>query len=235
MANKDPFRNDFYFNFPIEIVKTAFTDITGTCGDIISYAIYDRFQKMELGDDEEKIKSVFSYLNINNSDWKGSISRGRRVFNSIENHKVKTGAKNNIVFQYRDEYQNDFKIAVFVAYCALRSIIGVKTHVGTSNDFLIARMCGYAKKEGLSDGLTDGLGQFYTRRKLDKIKKELIENWGLKYYAQGVMGFYAGFNIELEELIYLAEKNKFKNKIDRQKEEFNEAKNKALERLRNEK
>ncbi|OAQ42111.1 hypothetical protein A5893_03070 [Pedobacter psychrophilus] len=202
MAND---KNISYFNFPIEIIKDAIDDIHKTCDNIISYSIYNLFLKLEFGDDEVKIKHVFDYLGINNPNWKSSLERAKELFSEINNHRVKTGIKRDLAFEFRDQFKSDFDIALFVAYCALRSILGSKPYHKCGNDFLLARMAGFAKVDELDEGIPDRIKKYSNRYQLDKIKKELERSWGLKYYSQQTRGFYFSFDISFESLVMQAE------------------------------
>jgi hypothetical protein len=211
MTNND---NHVYFNFPIEIIKDAFDDIKKTCNNIISYAIYDRFINLEFGDDEQKMETTFDFFGITNPSWQSSLSSAKKVFDKIGNHSVKTGIKKELAFQFRDEYKSNYDISVFIAFCSLRSILGSKPYTKCNNDYLIARMAGFATIGELEQGLSDQLNKFTARYQLDKIKKDLDRNWGLKYYSRQTRGFYISFDLPLKELIKIGEVNrkKYQNK-----------------------
>jgi hypothetical protein len=106
--------------------------------------------------------------------------------------------------------KSDFDIAVFLAYCGLRSILGNKTYTKTNNEHLMARMAGYNtyddyKKSGARIDYFET--NFSTVQKIRYqltqkiIEKELMLKWGLKYYSSNSRGFYFGFNIEFRDLV----------------------------------
>lgn len=123
----------------------------------------------------------------------------------------------------------DYHWECLFTFLAFKSIIGKKQYAKTNNQLLFTRMAG---KEKVKDyQLLKGFD--FTRYHLNKIKNELQINWGLKYYSRYTKGFYAGFDIELEALIYEAEKRKESMKMQMLKTDKKNALNTALEKIKN--
>lgn len=70
-----------------------------------------------------------------------------------------------------------------LAFCALKSIIGVQVYKPIKWDFVLSRMAGRRK---IVKRIPKWIEVYRSRRMRDKLIKALTERWGLKYYAQGV-------------------------------------------------
>ena len=70
------------------------------------------------------------------------------------------------------------------------------------------------------------LKSFFNEYQTVKIKKELRDNWGLVYYARYTRGFYVSFKMELDALVFEAEKRR---KSTREKQ-YRTAEMQALEK-----
>ena len=92
-------------------------------------------------------------------------------------------------------------------------------------------MDGNSKSVDVSE-LSDEVKVYANRYQIDKIKKELIFNWYLVYYSRHTRGFYVSFKLDIEELVFEAEKKRKSVKEKQQKQAQNEALKKALERLK---
>ncbi len=226
--------NDIYYNFPIALIAGAHTDIKKVCNDIIDYVTYAKFLTLDLGNKNEKMKSAALYLGITLGSIDGTYKNGKILYDSLPTNWPMAGIKKRLVFEFRDALKTDFEIAVFCAYCGLRSILGKKSYVRTSNDFLKARMDGMSSKKDVVFAESNYYSNtFKGYKKFRKVTKALEQDWLLKYYAKGVNGFYVSFGLPLADLIYIAENNKQKNKDARQKQAESEALKTALERLKN--
>lgn len=63
-------------------------------------------------------------------------------------------------------------------------------------------------------------------------KDELVDKWGLKTYSRYTRGFYFSFKMELDALVFEAEKSRKKAKMAYLKKKEDEARLKALERIK---
>src|SRR5688500_2205841 len=116
-------REDKYLNFPIQLISNAHSDIQGTCLNIFYYAAYAKYQTLEFGSDADKMQSVSKYMGIDFGNWQEVLNNGRAIFDSLPENLPMTGAKISMIFAFRDNFQTDFHIAAFCAFCALKSII----------------------------------------------------------------------------------------------------------------
>ena len=127
-----------------------------------------------------------------------------------------TGIDRNLYSEYNKNEKSDFDKACFLAFHALKSIVGNKTFQKADNKLLWARMDGKVKTIRDEAELSEKVRFFAQEYQTLKIKKELQENWGLIYYAQQTRGFYVSFKMDLKSLILEAMKLKRKS-IEKQR------------------
>lgn len=232
-----------FFTFPVELLRGAFTDIRGVCDvcpitglslkckpftdirgvcyDALAYAIYIRCKGYNETPDE-----AFEYFGITgNAD--DAFKRGQELYDSFD-RPVLVSVNKDIIFDFYQNPKTDFEIAVFCAFCGLRSIIGTKPYVKTNNALLLARMFGYRSLEdfeALREKPPYYIAYFSTAQKVryqltEKIiKNELSLSWGLKYYSNQSKGFYASFKMEFDALVLHAEKNRKSTLLRQQQDE----------------
>jgi len=228
MANDERF-----LNFPVQLLQGAFADIRKTMNNIMDYAGYSHTQKLEYGDLEEQMEAAGNYFGVTWGSIDESYTNGERLYNRIPQNSPMTGISVNMCFDYFKDHKTHDEIAVLMAFLALKSIIGVKPYCKTTNDYLIARMGGYASIKDMPDPLPDPLGRYTTRRKLDRIKRELQLDWNVNIYAYHTRGWYVSVDntFDIEKLIYEAEKRRKSTKEMQLEQKKNEARRKALMRL----
>ena len=118
---------------------------------------------------------------------------------------------------------NFFKIifseVLMLSYiAAIKSIIQKQPYTKITNQYLISRMSGNSKQDGI---ISENIEKYSKRYWLDKIKEELQINWGLKLYAQQTRGFYLSFKMNEKDLIKEVELRKYSyrlNELKRRKE-----------------
>ena len=74
---------------------------------------------------------------------------------------------------------------------------------------MLVRMAGKSSVKEI-DSLPEPLKIYANRYHLDKLKKELRNNWKLKMYGKHTRGFYVSFSMELPDLILEVEKKRKK-------------------------
>ncbi|WP_185286758.1 hypothetical protein [Chryseobacterium indologenes] len=226
-----------YFNFPVQImqgvlkangqIKKEFLN------SLLYYAIYKHSLFIEdLNEyeetEEERFKRSAQWLDVSLGNLDYALSKGETQYSKYKNTKVFTGLNTKIFWDFYKNDKTDYQWECLFAFLALKSIIGKKHYVKTNNQLLFTRMAGKEKVKEYQ--ILKGFN--FTRYHLDKIKTELQINWGLKYYSRYTKGFYAGFDIDLESLIYEAEKRKDSMKIVLLKEEKKTTVNTVLERIK---
>lgn len=208
-----------YFTFPLELLRRAFilkvkgnklSGIEWLCEDAINYTIYVRCKDYDKTPDE-----VFKYFRITGNP-NAAFERGKQLYDSFT-RPVLISVHKSIIFDFFKNPKTDFEIAVFCAFCGLRSIIGGKSYVKTNNGLLMARMFGYATAgefEKLEIKPTYYNLHFLTKQKVRYqlteriIRNELSLYWGLKYYSSQSKGFFISFTLDFEDLVTCVEKKR---------------------------
>ena len=202
-----------FMTFPVALLKDAFTDIKKVCNNAMKYAIYSKAQSVGVAE-SFKFFGV-SYAKAEN--YESAYQSGKVLYDSFEGSASPMVSVNkDILFQFIQQPKTEFEIAVFCAFCAVRSIIGKKQYAKTNNNFVLARLLGYRSFDEfeISGGADSAYYQKYfsTDKKLrnnltDKIiKYSLVLGWGLNYYSGRNRGFYISFELPAKDLKLLAEK-----------------------------
>jgi hypothetical protein len=229
-----------YMNFPISFLQDAFRDIRQTMDNVMDYAGYVHTLKLEHGTDEKKMKDAGSFFNIIWGNDKKAYQNGKTLYNSIPPKTPMVGINKDTCFDFYKNPKTEDEIAVLLAYLALKSIIGEKPYIHTTNEYMLVRMGGYASIKDMPDPLPEPLRKYSSRRMLDKIKFELQSSWNVKYYSRYIRGFYVSIDnpsnpdksFTLNKLVLEAEKHR-KSNIEKQlKDKINDAREKALQELK---
>lgn len=149
--------------------------------------------------------------------------RGESLLCEFEDAKVYVGISTDIFWSFYNSDKSQFEWECLVAFLALKSILGKKTYCKSNNGLLYARMSGSESVN--NDSIT------LTRFHRDKIICELENNWGLKYYSRYTKGFYFGFDIGINDLVFEAEKRRKSTKEKLRNDEKKKALVEALKRL----
>lgn len=225
-----------YFNFPIHLLRDAFKNIVGMMDNVMDYACYSKSQEYDFGHSQQKMKDAAKFFNITLGNAKRSLENGRTLFHSKPAKSPMTGINKDTCFDFYKNEKTESEIAVLLAYLAIKSVIGQKPYVHLTNEFLIARMAGYASVKSMPEVLPEPLAGYATRRKLDKIKFELRSTWNVNFYAYRVRGFYVSIDnqFSLEKLVFEVEKRRKTNIEKKLRQKQNDAIMKAKTKLKNE-
>lgn len=225
--------NDVYLNFPVTILQNAFDDIRKVMDDIMNYAGYSYAITTDHADKSKKMKAAGEKFKIVYYHDGKCFDNGLFLYFKHSENAPKIGINKDMAFDYYKNPKTEYEIAVLLAYLALKSIIGTKPYIRTSNDFLIARMGGFVAKKDVPDPLPETLAKYATRRMLDKIKFDLQNNWNVNFYSRYVRGFYVSFDqkFTLDKLVFEAEKRRKSNMMAQNKQAIETARIKALQKL----
>lgn len=201
-----------YVTFPVALLKDAFVDIEKVCKNAVNYAIYSKAKTV---DGMEEALRYYRIIN-HNCTIENLYEECQILHDSFEGLSSPMVSLNrDTLIQFMNQPKSEFEIAVFCAFCGIRSIIGKKQYVKTNNNFLIARMFGCRSMEEF-DKLEIKPNYWYWYFSTDKkmrnnltdkiIKYSLVLDWGLKYYSGRNRGFYISFELQASDLKLLAEK-----------------------------
>ena len=222
-----------YFNFPVHLLKGFLLHSDKCLNDIILYSIFSDSLNVKEGNHLERFEAIMTTKigKQTGKDIKAMYEIGLKLHTKKPLKSAMAGINRDILFDYKNNYKTDFEKACLLAFLAIKSIIANKAYCKIDNNFLWSRMDGNSKSVNVSE-LSDEVKVYANRYQIDKIKKELIFNWYLVYYSRHTRGFYVSFKLDLEELVFEAEKKRKSVKEKQQKQAQNEALKKALERLK---
>jgi hypothetical protein len=239
--------NQKYFNFPIALLEGFLKDDANVLNDIYDYATYvkavsyyekEGFEWVENEVAEKAVSLSDSFYGIKTGDKTKAYENGMQLFNSIPSKTPMAGINIDVFFDYFENSKTDFEKVCLLAFLSIKSILQNKAYCKITNKYWLSRMDGKACSiktedkrnfEGLSKEIKDFSNEYQTK----KIKAELENNWGLSSYSRYNRGFYVSFKLDINALVYEAEKRKKSTKEKQTKLSKELALKKALARLNN--
>jgi len=206
----DPTSKAEYINIPIQLLSGFLEDSRSSVRNIYYYALYATFIKIAKGSTKERYREACQWLNFQELDREENLQRGKILYDRFKQAPM-TGIERNLYSEYNKPEKSDFEKACFLAYHAMKSIVGNKNFQKADNKLLWARMDGQVKAIRDITEISEPVRFFTQEYQTLKIKRELQENWGLVYYAQQTRGFYVSFRLDLKSLIVEAMKRKRKS------------------------
>jgi hypothetical protein len=210
-----------------------------------------------------KMKLAFNFIGIT-GNFDNAYNVGEQISNSISPGEPMPMINKELLFQFRDNEKTEFELIQLACYIGIRSILGVKSYWPTNKKMILCRAFGYSSIKVLPKemrlyldysfldsnrkSLIDTLKlspetmqlpfyKYSNRYQVDKVLKCLeLNNWNLHFYSNQMRGLYVGIKkkISLETLVLIAETNKQKNKVEKLKQDKNNARQKALQQLNKE-
>ena len=198
-----------YLNVPIQLLSGFIDDTRMSINDICCYSIYTHLMKLDKGTVKEKYRTTCEWLDFEESDRDDDLRRGMVLFDRYKNSPM-TGIERKVYAEFSKTGKSNFDKACFLAFHALKSIVGDKSYQKVDNKLMWARMDGKTKTISDVSDLSEKVRFFAQEYQTLKIKRELQANWGLIYYAQQTRGFYVSFKMDLKSLIMEVVKRKRK-------------------------
>src|ERR1035437_6497725 len=177
-----------YFNFPICLIDGIFEDKMKVLDNIFDYSIYAKAVTLEDGSIKDKTNSALRYFGVN-ANAERVLKNGKILFTNLSKNSPKASIKKEMYFDFYTNDKTEFELAVLCGFCAIRSILLFKPYCKATDNYMIVRMAGKATIKEIED-LPEPLKKYNNRYHLDKIKKELRNNWKLKMYGKHTRGFY---------------------------------------------
>lgn len=224
--------NEKYFNFPITLLNGFLSDKKKCLNRILYYSIYRYSLSHGYGEgDEEKFKESVDYFNVNLYDPKKALKEGKKIYYSINENEPITGISITTYWDYFKNDKTEFQNVCLLAFLALKSILLIKTYCKATNLYMWSRMDGKINKVKDVSELSNEIRKYANRYYTDRIIFELISCWHVVYYSRYTRGFFVSIKLNLDNLIFEAEKRRISTKKKEQKKLQNEALIKAMKRL----
>lgn len=213
------------------LLQDFLIDYKKVLNDISFYAIYSYSIELEHGTAIEKLKASARFFKITLCSNKKTLDRGKYLYNSFEDNTPKVGINLTIWWDYYKNYKSDYEKVSLLGFLALKSILQQKAYCKITNAFWLARMDGKAKSCPFSE-LSMPMQKYANEYQTKKIKTELRLNWNLIAYGRYTRGFYVSFKLDIDKLVYEAEKRRKSTKEKQLKALEKKALEMAVKRLK---
>lgn len=225
-------KDERYFNFPVQLLKGYFKTPNVVLSNIVDYAFYAHTMNYNYDNGYESLMTTAEkYFKVTLYDKLSCYKNGEILFNKTPKSCPKVGIKTPILWDYHDNDKTDFEHACLLGFLAIKSIVQDKAYCKIDNKFWLSRMDGRARSVDDISKLSPDIRQYANEYQTKKIKTELRDNWGLITYSRYTRGFYVSFKLDLEQLIYEAEKRR-KSTLQKQADfEKREAYKRVMKRL----
>lgn len=212
---------------------------TAELSELLDWFIKDA-ELFELAKEYNQVQQAINLMNLNLSA-DDCIITAKPFFNKLldENKNVMPMAKVDLLVKFHDNQLTSKKDLIeLLGFIAIRSILGAKKCVKTNKNHILSRLLGFKSVSEIPEQLPSHLNEIYTKYKerhhMDKLLIELQLNWQILIYSNRMRGLYISTlsKMTLNELVFIAESNKQKNKEKELKNKKNQAKALALEKLK---
>lgn len=228
-------RKNRYINFPVSMLKGFLLNSNDVANDIIDYGLYYHSTTLHYKSEKKRFDETCNMYRITLVDPGLALINGRNLFEKYDHSKSlpKVGANITMLLEFcNNDEKPEFDKVVFLGFLAIKSILNTKPYYKLTNNYWLSRMDGKSKAISDVSELSEEIRKYSNEYQTKKIKKELINSWGLVHYSRYTRGFYVSFKLSLEDLIYEAEKRR-KSTLEKQRKfEEDVALSRALERLK---
>ena len=195
---------------------------------------------LELAKEYYQVHQAIYLMNLNLS-VNECIEIAKPIFNNPFNdvNNVMPMAKVSSLVKFHDNKLTTKKDLIgLMGFIAVRSILGTKKCVKTNKNHILSRLLGFKSVSEIPDKLPNHLNEIFTKYKerhhMDKLLIELQLNWQILIYSKRMRGLYLSTlsKMTLNELVFIAESNKQKNREKELKNKKSQAEAFALEKLK---
>lgn len=221
-----------HLNFPLPLLQDAHKDIKSVMDDIFDIGVYNLAIAIYGYVDFEHYKLATMKTGFTFPNKESSFNNAIILYNKYGTNTPAIGLSTKIIFDYYKNPKDEFQISVLCAFCAVRSILGKKRICKTNKVLILERMFGYCSAFPKPNNASGLFKKYSNRYHMDKVLNELELSWGLKSYSNHNRGFYLSFTAGLSELAKYCETNKKKTKLEQLRQAKNNAKQKALNEIK---
>ncbi len=228
-----------YYNFPITLLAGILDNPDGVFRDILAWATYDYIKRTQGENENgtKVLNGAMGYrkieLAIENMDYpaeRRNYTQGQlewwyrhcgEVYATYKGPRV--GISRDKYWQLRERfaespeeinsntypYDFDTERVMWLAFLAMKSIVGNKGYCKTNDLMLFARMNGrskaFASEADLKANSHPLIASYYTRKKRGTIRRKLAAEFHTATYSHHDRGYYASTRLSLEKLIEAVE------------------------------
>lgn len=230
--------SELYFNFPVDLLHDFVANTRECLHRIIDVAIYLRAMDLEFSKEDEsedqqmisKMKSASSFFNISLPSVENSYYNAKEVYDNLSSRPPMVGMNVSIFWDFYKNYKSEFDKIVLLAFLSIKSILQRKPYVKMTNNYWLSRMAGLRTAYEIEE-LPEHITKYSSDYQMRKIKRILAREWHLVTYSRYTRGFYVSFDLDINQLVYEAEKRRKSTKDKQLKKQEHDAVKLALMRL----
>lgn len=198
-----------YYNVPCTLFRDYLKDDMHrniVLHNVAIYSIYVEFLRLKEKESNEakRFNMACNNMGFPHKDYNDVMNHGSKLFESGKGEAFCSIDSHRYWQQVNDSQSVEMRV-LFLAWMALKSIIGNKSYVKANNAIWLSRMDGSSciKKpfrKGLST-YSDSIERLNNHYQCRKLKALLWYYYGLSFYdGKGVRGFYFSLTLKPEEL-----------------------------------
>ena len=213
-------RTDHFLNFPITMLAGFMEDEKQVLLNVFCFCAYEFYVSCQ------NVQLVKDFFSISTWNEKNTLAHGEKLSQSTNRKVPWTSLSVNMFWDYYQSNKDDFSKATFLAFLAIKSIVGKRAYYKTSQVRIFKRMAGMT--DAFSDKLPDDIAYWCERYKFNRIKDKLQDSFGVTIYANHSRGIYVSTKLDLQKLIEAAERNKLSYRSAKKRHMTEEAYRKAI-------
>ena len=217
-----------YLNIPLPMLRGLHINSKEFYDNCFDVGIYLHSKTLE-GSEEKRYKDSCDFFKIIQTRRETHIDKAKSILIKLPPPYPVFGFELDILWDFYKNQKEEHEKFILAAFLGIKSILGAKAYCKTNKAHVYARMLGYDSINELPIELTDEQRKYQLRWHMDKLLLQLQLSWHLKVISNRQRGMYISFDLDLEKLAVISEKNKLKNKLSA----FQELKAKAIERAKN--
>lgn len=200
-----------FLNFPIPMLKGLYLDRAKFCSDAVDVGVFRYSQRLS-GNEATCYNDALRFFGITQKNPSTGIRNAKTIISQIPQSNPNAGISVEMLFDFYRNTKSEFELICLGAFLGIRSIIGQKLYYKTFKRMIWARAFGYVSLNDIPAELSSIELKWQTRRRFDRVLRELQLNWGLRIFWDHFRGFYISFDLSLEKLAEIAESNKVKSR-----------------------
>ena len=227
-----------YYNVPCILFRDFLKSDTHTervLGDVLRYAVYVEYMRLQndVPDEEERFLTACRNMGAEHLCKNQVLMIGDSLFRHGKNEAF-VSLDSAKYWEQVNERKTPEQRALFLAWIALKSIIGNKPYIKTNNALWLSRMDGSSTTKGKQfkkkSIYSDEIEKYNSPYRCRRLRALLFQYYRVSFFSDGVRGFYFSLTLNLEELIKAVKQRPRTDAIGK----YNEAKRAALEAFNHE-
>lgn len=151
-------------------------------------------------------------LHGNKINFELDYVRASELFFSIERDEPYVQILWGKAYEFYALPKKEIDYLSLLAYMAIKSLLGSRKMLKINDNMLFGRMAGHRYADAAMFGIPYELDKHRSRRKVDKLKANLMKNWYVSIYGYRLRGYYVSQFIKQDDLKRRVESMRESNK-----------------------